>query len=189
MKKVVDRFRKLMLCSFLTSLLDIIVGILFIIFTDVSTKIIVIVLGAIILVHGLFCLIRYIYDGLGTKFFAIDLILGVAAIILGVFVIFSPLNALNFMGVYFCGWLLVNGIEKIYYGYKFMKANEDIYPLVSFIGILTILMGVLVSFNPFKGFMLITRLTGLFLMASGLLDILSGMLFRKRAKEILQIVK
>ena len=63
MKKVVDRFRKLMLCSFLTSLLDIIVGILFIIFTDVSTKIIVIVLGAIILVHGLFYLIRYIYDG------------------------------------------------------------------------------------------------------------------------------
>lgn len=189
MKKVIDRFRKLMLCSFLTSILDIIVGILFILYTDVSTKICVVVLGAVILVHGLFYIIRYIYDGLGTKFFAIDLIVGVAAIILGLFTIFSPLNALKFMGVYFCGWLLVSGVEKLYYGYKFMKANEDIYPLVTFIGILTVLMGVLVSFNPFKSFMLITRLTGLFLIASGLFDILSSMLFRKRAKVILQIIK
>ena len=55
--------------------------------------------------------------------------------------------------------------------------------------ILTVLMGVLVSFNPFKSFMLITRLTGLFLIASGLFDILSSMLFRKRAKVILQIIK
>lgn len=189
MNKIVNRFEKLMFSSFAVSVLDILIGILFILFTDTSTKICIVVLGSLILVHGIFYIIRYVYDGLGTKFFAIDLIVGVAAVILGLFTIFCPLDALKFMGILFCVWLIISGIEKLFYAYKFMKANEDIYPLVSFISILTILMGILASFNPFKTFMLITRLVGLFLICSGLFDIMTCMLFRKRAKAILKIVK
>lgn len=189
MKKITSRFKKLMLCSVFTSIVDLIVGILFILYDSAPMKVSLVVLGSAILIHGLFYIIRYVYDGLGTKFFAIDLIVGVASIILGLFTIFGPLEPLKYMGILFCGWLLISGIEKLYFAYRFMKANEDIYPLVSFIGILTIFMGVLASFNPFEGFMLIRRLVGLFLIASGLFDIVFDMLFRKRAKEVLQIIK
>lgn len=186
MNKVIARFERLMFSSFFVSVLDIIIGILF---TDTSTKICIVVLGSLILVHGIFYIIRYIYDGLGTKFFAVDLIVGVAAIILGLFTVFFPLDALKFMGVLFCVWLIISGIEKLFYAFRFMRANEDIYPLVSFIGILTVVMGVLAAFNPFKAFMLITRLVGLFLICSGLFDIMTSMLFWKRAKVILKIIK
>lgn len=68
-----------------------------------------------------------------------------------------------------------------------MKAQEDIYPLTSFIAILMIVMGVLAAINPFKTFMLITRLIGLFLICSGVFDAMINMLFRQRAKNIMKI--
>lgn len=188
MNKIVERFEKLMLSSLLISLLDIIVGIIFLKFTDFTMKVNIVILGSLVLVHGLFYVIRYVYDGLGNKFFAIDLIVGVMSVILGIFAIINPFGgALNIIGILFCIWLVVNGIEKLYYGYRFMKAQEDIYPLTSFIAILMIVMGVLAAINPFKTFMLITRLIGLFLICSGVFDAMINMLFRQRAKNIMKI--
>ena len=70
-----------------------------------------------------------------------------------------------------------------------MKKQEDIFPLVTFIAILSFVMGLLVLFNPFEMFMLITRLIGLFMICSGLFEIMTCMLFRKRAKYILDMFK
>ena len=188
MNKIVERFEKLMLSSLLISLLDIIVGIIFLKFTDFTMKVNIVILGSLVLVHGLFYVIRYVYDGLGNKFFAIDLIVGVMSVILGIFAIINPFGgALNIIGILFCIWLVVNGIEKLYYGYRFMKAQEDIYPLTSFIAILMIVMGVLAAINPFKTFVLITKLVGIFLICSGLFDAMTCLLFRKRAKSIIKM--
>lgn len=187
MDKIVKRFENLMFSSLIMALLDVVVGVIFLVFTDFTAKVNIVILGSLILVHGLFYLIRYIYDGLGNKFFAVDLIMGVAAIILGLFTIFNPFDALKVMGILFCVWLVVNGIEKLFYGYKFLKNQEDIYPLTCFIAILMIVMGVLSAINPFKTFVLITRLVGIFVVCSGLFDAMICLLFRKRAKNILKM--
>ncbi len=189
MDKVIKRFEGLMLSSLLFVFLDIMIGILFLKYTELSTQLNVVILGSLILIHGLFYLIRYFYDGLGCKFFAFDLIIGVASFILGIFTIFNPFSALKIMGVFFCIWLITSGIEKIFYGFKFMKAQEDIYPLTCFIGILLILMGLIALINPFKGFMVITRLVGLFLICSGIFDGMVCLLFKRRAKQILNIFR
>lgn len=189
MNKVTKRFKSLMLVSFGVALLDIFIGIMFMAFTEFSTKVNMTILGSTVVVHALFFLIRYIYDGLGKKVFAIDLIAGVASLILGLFTIFNPFGALDIIGVLFCIWLLIVGAEKLYFGIKFMKKQEDIFPLVTFIAILSFVMGLLVLFNPFEMFMLITRLIGLFMICSGLFEIMTCMLFRKRAKYILDMFK
>lgn len=187
MDRIIKRFKNLMLFSLLTALLDVLVGAIFLVFTDFTAKLNIVILGSLILIHGLYFLIRYIYDGLGNKFFAIDLIIGVASIILGVFTIFNPFSALKVMGILFCIWVVLSGIEKLYYGYRFMKNQEEIYPLTCFIGVLLVVMGVLAAINPFKTFVLITKLVGIFLICSGLFDAMTCLLFRKRAKSIIKM--
>ena len=113
MNKVTKRFKSLMLVSFGVALLDIFIGIMFMAFTEFSTKVNMTILGSTVVVHALFFLIRYIYDGLGKKVFAIDLIAGVASLILGLFTIFNPFGALDIIGVLFCIWLLIVGAEKL----------------------------------------------------------------------------
>ena len=49
-----------------------------------------------------------------------------------------------------------------------------------------IIFGILVMFNPFVKIAL-TKLTGAFLLIAAILDLTDTMLFRKRAKEIMEI--
>ena len=187
MNKVVKRFENMMLGSLVMSLIDVAVGLLFILYTDFTTKMNMIIVGSFIILHGLFYLVRYFYDGLGNKFFSFELIFGVAAVILGVFTVFNPMDALKTIGVLFGIWLCISAIDKLYYGIKFITAHEEIFPLVTFLAILLLIMGVLTIFNPFKAFTLITRLIGLFMIASGLFDAVTWMLFRRRAKQLMKL--
>lgn len=189
MTKITSRFKKMMMVSLGVALLDMIVGILFIAYTSFSMKINLIILGALFLVHGLFYFIRYIYDGFGKNVFVVDLVAGVASIILGVFSIFNTYDASQVIGIVFCIWLVIAGSQKLYFGIKLMKKQDEIYPLTTFIAILLYVMGLLAVFNPFSSFMLITRLVGIFLICAGVFETMSCMLFRKRADSILDMFK
>lgn len=189
MDKIVKRFDCLLFSSIIFSVLDIIVGFMLFKYTNFSMKICMVILGSLITIHGIEYIIRYIYDGLGIKFFAIDLIVGVMAIIVGVFTIFNPFSALTVLGIFAAVWFLINAIEKFYYGIKFMRSQEEIYPLIMFVTILIVVMGVLCLFNPFDSFMLISRLVGLFIICSGLFDIIVVFLFKRRGNEVLKLFK
>ena len=198
MNKVIKRFENMMFSSLLMVFFNVLVGLVLIFFNDFSTKINYVIVGSFILVNGLFYIIRYLYDGLGNKFFAIDLIIGVISVLLGIFTFINlkyrlletddfVLTIDKVMGIVFGIWLIVGFIEKIFYGIKFMKVNEEIFPLITFISVLFLVMGVIVIFNPFKAFMLISRLIGLFMVCAGLFESMVCMLFRRRSKYILKI--
>ncbi len=193
MNKVIKRMQNLMLGSLGVPLLNVIVGLIFIVGNRYQLTSTIVVLAALLAVEGLFYIIRYLYDGLGKKVFAIDLIVGVVGVILGAFTYFYLINntsqALESIGIILGLWFITIAVEKIYFGIKFAVAQEEIYPLVWFIGILIAIMGLLVIFNPFSSFMLITRLMGLFTICVGLLDGMTSMLFRRRSKEILKLFK
>lgn len=177
----------LMNSSIMILILDLIVGVLLVVKTDFVTRICAVLIGAIIIVHGLFSLVRYFYDGIGNRFFFPELITGVAAIILGIFSILNVTDTLVVLGIVFGIWIIVSGLEKFYYGLKFMKNKEEIYPLIMFISILFVIMGILAIFNPFSSFMIITKLIGIFICASALLDIMNCMLFKRRAINLLKL--
>lgn len=189
MTNVTKRFKRLMLTSLGVAVLDIMIGILFIAYTSFSVKMNLIILGALFLVHGLFYLIRYVYDGLGKKVFAVDLIAAVASLILGGFTLLSNFEAADIIGVVFCVWLVISGAQKLYFGVKLLKKQDVIYPLVTFISVLFFVMGVIALINPFKSFMLITRLIGIFLVCSGVFEVMTCTLFKRRAESILDMFK
>lgn len=189
MDTVTNRFNKITNISILTYILDIIVGIFLITSAQMATKIGIVLLGSLILVKGLYSIIKYLYDGLGTRIFASELIIGVIGIILGVFTIFNPFDILTSMGILTGIWIIINGLNKLYYSIVFMKSNEEIYPLITFISILYIVMGVTIIINPFNSFILITKLAGYFIVTSALLDIISCLLLKKRFKNIFKLFK
>ena len=189
MEKVIEKFNKIINISILTLVIDLAVGILLVASTSFATKIAAIVIGSLLIIRGIYSIIRYIYDGIGIKIFATDLIVGISSIIIGLFSIFNTIETIKVIGILYGIWLLLNGCNKLYYSIKFMKAQEEIYPLITFISILYIVMSIIVIFNPFNTFMLITKLIGYFIIASSLLDIIYNLLFKKRAKEILILFK
>ena len=187
MNKVVERFNKLLNISFIMIILDILVGILFISKPELSNKVALITIGSLIIVHGLYNLINFFYDGLGNPFFKIELLSGLINLVLGIAIILNPINTINILGIGFGLWLLVNGLEVAYYTYKFLKSNEEIAPLILFVSVASIIMGIIVMINPFSSFMVITKLIGLFIVANGGINIIRVILYKKRAKNLLKI--
>ena len=81
------------------------------------------------------------------------------------------------------------GIEKGFYGLKLRKKEDASYPLVCVIAILLIFMAILVMFNPFSGFMLSTKLAGLFMVCSGVFEAMICKLFFDKADVLLKMFK
>ena len=187
MSKIVERFNKLLNISFLMVAIDFIVGLLFVLKPEISNKVSLIAIGSLILIHGLYALINYFYDGLGNKFYKIELIMGLIMVLLGVFVILNPITTINILAIGTGIWLLVNGIETGYYSIIFWKHNEEIAPLITFVSIAALAMGVIVMFNPFKSFMLVTKLIGLFIIANAGINIIRIILYKKRSKNLLKM--
>ena len=187
MGKVVSRFNSLLNISLLNVLLNIIVGIVLVFYTEIASNVAMVIIGSLMIVHGLFCFINYFYDGIKTNFFKVDLIVGIVSLILGLIVIFNPIPTINLLGVGVGIWLLLNGCENLFYAFKLKKEHEEITSLVFFISIISLVMGVSVMINPFSKFMLISKLIGLFVMADGLFNAVKIILFKKRANNLLKI--
>ncbi|MGN1338490.1 MAG: DUF308 domain-containing protein [Candidatus Coprovivens sp.] len=187
MDKIVERYYKMMNISVFMYIFDIIVGALLIYYADLAIKIYAVVLGSLMLIHGLFDLIRYLYDGLGNRIFNSDVTMAVSSIIFGLFTIFYTFESINLIGVIFGIWLIVYSFQKSYYLFVLVKNNEEIFPLVGFITLLDFIMGVLVIINPFDSFIIVTKLIGYFSIASSLLNVMYCLLFKKRAKQLLKM--
>ena len=189
MNKVTERFKKMMLASMGIFTIDILVGIIFLIFDSLSDKVCVVILGSLFFIHGLFYMIRFIYDGLGKKVFSVDVIFGVETIILGMFMMFAPIGLLsNYLLFYGIG-LCIMGLEMMCYGIVFKTKHEEIFPIITLTSILVIMMGVVSIINPFSRFILTLKLISFFSITTGVFGCVYSSLFKKRTKAILDMYK
>lgn len=189
MSKVSKRLQNLMLVSLVMVVIDVTVGLLLMNYFDFSNRVFSVIIGSVILLHGLFLIIRYLYDGLGKKIFRADIVSAVVCVLIGLFQMFGPFISYKAIGVFYGIYLVAMAAEKGYFGYVFCKQKNEMYPLVCFIAILVFVMAIFVMINPFERFMLSTKLTGMFMICSGLLDAIFCVLFRNRADQVLKLFK
>ena len=100
---------------------------------------------------------------------------------------FSPSNTLKAIGIVFALWILVIGLVKCYYTYKLMKNDDEIYPLLAFIALLDIIMGIVTLINPFKSFMIISKAVAIFVICYSLVEGVYLSLVKKRSQQILKM--
>ena len=188
MEAVTKRFGIFQTLSMFVGLFGLVMSLLLLFFEnyiimDVYNK----VFSSLIIVWGLNSLVKYFYDGFANSVYKFEIVQGIALLILGIFMFFSKMNVYNTIGIFFGIFYVIVACMKGYYTYKFMKNNENIFALFLIMTLLLFVMGILSLFNPFSGFMLVTRLITMFLLVGSILEILMSNLFRKRAKYILKI--
>ena len=189
MEVIERRFKKFQLFSMIVSVFSFVIGLIFLGFEKrLMVEIYKPVIGSLVVISGLFSLVKYFYDGLANDVYKFEIVNGIALLILGAFILLGEYeNLYKVIGLFFGLYYLLNGLMKGFYTFKFLKNNEEIYPLFLIITILTIVMGILSIFNPFGSFMLITRLISVFLVFGSVLELMAASLFRKRSKYILKI--
>lgn len=188
MEIVEKRFGVFQILSMLVAVFGLVMSLVLLVFEEnVSMNLYSKVVACTIVIYGLNSLVKYFYDGFANNVYKFEIVQGIALLILGLFMLFANMNVFNTIGIFFGIFYLLVGAMKGYYTYKFMKNNEDIFPLMLIMSILFVVMGVLSIVNPFNVFMIITRLVTIFLLVGSVLELLIANLFRKRAKYILKI--
>lgn len=178
-------YNRMIIYSLLTSILAILVGLTLIFLPSVSNKIVGIIMGVVILIFGINAVYKYFHRD-GAKIYSLNIVFGVLYSILGVVIILYPFSVMEFVTVCLGIFIIINGATKINYGIWLKKGNEDSWLVTLVTGIFLVIIGIMLVFNPFASLTL-TQLCGAFLIIVGILNVSDTILFKKRAKEIMEI--
>ena len=178
-------YNRMIIYSLLTAILTILVGLTLIFLPSVSNKIVGIIMGVVILIFGINAVYKYFHRD-GAKIYSLNIVFGVLYSILGVVIILYPFSVMEFVTVCLGIFVIINGATKINYGVWLKKGNEDSWLVTLVTGIFLVIIGIMLVFNPFASLTL-TQLCGAFLIIVGILNVSDTILFKKRAKEIMEI--
>lgn len=178
-------YNRMIIYSLLTAILAILVGLTLIFLPSVSNKIVGIIMGVVILIFGINAVYKYFHRD-GAKIYSLNIVFGVLYSILGVVIILYPFSVMEFVTVCLGIFVIINGATKINYGVWLKKGNEDSWLVTLVTGIFLVIIGIMLVFNPFASLTL-TQLCGAFLIIVGILNVSDTVLFKKRAKEIMEI--
>lgn len=178
-------YNRMIIYSLLTAILAILVGLTLIFLPSVSNKIVGIIMGVVILIFGINAVYKYFHRD-GAKIYSLNIVFGVLYSILGVVIILYPFSVMEFVTLCLGIFVIINGATKINYGVWLKKGNEDSWLVTLVTGIFLVIIGIMLVFNPFASLTL-TQLCGAFLIIVGILNVSDTVLFKKRAKEIMEI--
>lgn len=187
MKKIEQGFQKIIFMEMVYATSFAIVGLIITLNSEMTNKVVGLLMGAFLLVLGILNLFSFI-DKNKIKLFRYNFIFGILNIILGLFVMFNPLSIVNFLNITLGLWFVVESINKIVYFMYLKKVGEESKKVVLVSSILFLLLGILIIINPFRS-IVITRTVGIFIILCNILNLNDLVLLRKRSKNFLKNFK
>ena len=151
------------------------VGLVLLLIPGTLNKIIGILIGAALLIVGILAIIRYTKEHeVGSN---LNLVSGILYSVLGVIIIIYPYSIINLVTICLGVYLIINGLLKLKLAFMLKNVtNKWIGTLI--MGIITIILGLLLIFNPFAG-ITITKLAGAFLVVVAIFDLVDTYIIQK----------
>lgn len=184
-KSIDNKFNKMLWYSIITSVVTLILGVVLLFLPEATNKAVGIMVGVIFVLSGINAIYKYFHRD-GAKLYSLNLVFGIIFTLLGVVIILYPFSVMSFVTICLGLYLVVSGAMKVNYAFWLKKGNEESWLITLVTGILLIIFGIMVMFNPFVTLTL-TKLVGIFLIIVAILDITDAVLFKKRSKEIMDI--
>ena len=169
------------------SIILLLIGILLLVKPAEVISIIVNIIGISVIVLGVFGIIRYFRTK--DESFNFDLVYGVICIIAGALIISNIKVVASFLPILIGIWIIANSIIKIQYAMNLKDYANSNWLTVMIISVLSLAVGILFVFNPFKGAKLLTQGLGIALCAYSIVDIANAIILRKNIKNFTNKLK
>ena len=184
-KSIENIYNKMVIFSIIGSIITIIVGAVLLFLPNLSNKIVGVITGIIFILFGIITAYKYLKRD-GAKIYSLNLVFSILYLVLGLVIIVFPFSVMEFVTVCLGLFLIFNGATKINYGLWLKRGNSGAWLVTLVAGILLVILGIMIVFNPFTAFAL-TQITGAFLIISGVLNLSDAITFKISSKEIMDI--
>ena len=140
--------------------------------------------GGVLIALGAFAIIQFIKNIEISGKNDLDILYGVVTIILGLLIVKNPKLIASVLPIIIGVAIIINSSTKLQYAFELKKENNQQWKTTMVISIISVICGVILLFNPFKGAVIITQTIGIFIIIYAVLDIVSTSIIKKNAKYI-----
>ena len=165
--------------------LCILFGLVLLIWPGTTTRIVCMLLGGVLLIYGAFQVVICLMNRERTFLSQGMLILGIVLSVIGLWILLRPDMIIMAVPVIIGVVVLIHGVHNVIQAIDLQKENYDKWWIALLFGILTVIFGGVLVYNPFGAVEMVVRMIGIFLIYDGASDmwILSRVFKVKRDKE------
>ena len=170
--------------SLISSGVILVLGLLLFFKSSVTLMGISYIFGGLIIAIGVLAIVRFISNNHSDISNQLNIVYGIICIISGIFFIEKPEIIGSIIPVVMGIGIIISSSLKIQQSFNLKSLNSS-YFFWSFVtALLSLICGVILLFNPFKGAVIITKVIGIFLVIYAILDICNTIVLKKSGVSI-----
>ena len=170
--------------SLISSGVILVLGLLLFFKSSVTLMGISYIFGGLIIAIGVLAIVRFISNNHGDISNQLNIVYGIICIISGIFFIEKPEIIGSIIPVVMGIGIIISSSLKIQQSFNLKSLNSS-YFFWSFVtALLSLICGIVLLFNPFKGAVIITKVIGIFLVMYAILDICNTIVLKKSGVSI-----
>ena len=170
--------------SLISSGVILVLGLLLFFKSSVTLMGISYIFGGLIIAIGVLAIVRFISNNHSDISNQLNIVYGIICIISGIFFIEKPEIIGSIIPVVMGIGIIISSSLKIQQSFNLKSLNSS-YFFWSFVtALLSLICGVILLFNPFKGAVIITKVIGIFLAIYAILDICNTIVLKKSGVSI-----
>ena len=166
----------------LTGVASLVLGVLVLVWPDVSLLAAGVLFGVYLLISGVFQLVAAFGTHRTTALRVLAFVSGALSILLGLFCLRGPMRSVLLLALWIgIGWL-IRGITQ-----TLAAASDRSMPARGwqiFLGVLTFAAGIVLIDSPFESVAVLTLVGGIWLVVVGAVEIITALSIRTRAREV-----
>lgn len=170
----------------ISAVLCIVLGIVLVVWPDMSMQIACTAIGGVLLVGGVVRLVEYFVLRDGSMYAQMNLIMGIVLAVVGVWIVLKPDKVLAIIPIIIGIVIVLHGLNNLQQAVTLCKEKYDKWWVALILGLLTVGFGVLLICRPFAALDTVVMLIGIFLIYDGLSDIWIVSRIYRTAKELKQ---
>ena len=169
----------------ISEILCVLLGLVLLIWPGTTTQIVCMLLGIVLLSYGIIQITIYLFNRERTIISQGMMLLGIVFAVIGAWILLKPEMIIMAVPVIVGVLIVIHGLHNVVQAIALKKDGYVKWWLALIFGLLTVVFGGVLIYNPFEAVEMVVRLIGIFLIYDGLSDIwiLSRVFKVKRDKE------
>ena len=155
----------------ISAALCILLGIVLVVWPDLSMQIVCTAIGAVLLIGGGVRLAAYFTAKDGSVYAQMNLITGIILAVVGIWILLQPDKVLAIIPIIVGIVIALHGVNNLQQAVSLCKEKYDKWWVALILGLLTVGFGILLVCRPFEALDTAVMMIGLFLIYDGISDI------------------
>ena len=181
---MLNKLNKYLNSGIILTIVFLLVGSILIVKPDISFNIISYLIGASLIVSGIYL---FIIDSKTNNIFINVFLYAILLTLIGILIILNPVTLKVILPIFLGLWFLISGIFKIRLDI-YMK-DESYFILSLITNIITVICGVILLINPVESVSAITISLGIIIVVSSISSLIDIIIFKKNINSVVKYLK